>query len=479
MKVRNPRTGDFDYEIAPANPAAVSAEAARLRAAQPAWAALGVEGRAAVFEKFAAAAERHAAAITAALMIDTGRGAIARVEVASLPASIRRWASRAPQIFAGLDEGPSPSATPGIELRTRFVPYTLFGAIAPWNFPVILSHIDALPALMAGCAALIKPSEVTPRCVAPLRAALAEVPELAAVMAYVEGGALTGQALIAAVDYICFTGSTQTGRKVAEAAARALIPANLELGGKDPLIVLASADPVAAARTALRASVVASGQACQSIERIYVARAIAEPFLAELVAAARGVRLNHPDIGAGEIGPFIFAPQADKVAAQIDAAVAGGARILSGGQVETLDGGKYLRPTVLVDVTPAMAVMADETFAAVLPVTVFDSIEEAIALANASPYGLSAAVFAASAEEAEAVAARLEVGAVSINDGALTSMVWDATNSSQKASGLGPSRMGDEGLLRFLRRQALIRQTGTPLPLAAYAEDAHAGPSGR
>lgn len=472
MKVRNPRTGEFDYEIVPADPATIAAEAARLRAAQPAWAALGAEARAAVFEKFAAAIERHAPAITAALMIDTGRGAIARVEVASLAGTVRRWAARAPQILAGLDAGPTPSATPGIELRTRFVPYALFGAIAPWNFPVILSHIDALPALMAGCAALIKPSEVTPRCIAPLRAALAEVPELAAVMAYVEGGAVTGQALIAAVDYVCFTGSTETGRKVAEAAARALIPANLELGGKDPMIVLASADPIAAARTALRASVVASGQACQSIERIYVARAIAEPFLAELVAGAKAARLNYPDIAAGEIGPFIFAPQADKVAAQIHAAVAGGARVLAGGSVETLGGGKYLRPTVLVDVTPEMVVMADETFAAVLPVTVFDDVDQAIALANASPYGLSAAVLAGNAEEAEAVAARLEVGAVSINDGALTSMVWDATNSSQKASGLGPSRMGDEGFTRFLRRQALIRQTGVPLPLAAYAEDA-------
>jgi succinate-semialdehyde dehydrogenase / glutarate-semialdehyde dehydrogenase len=263
-----------------------------------------------------------------------------------------------------------------------------------------------------------------------------------------------------------------TGRKVAEAAARAFIPANLELGGKDPMIVLASADPVQAARTALRASVVASGQACQSIERVYVARAIAEPFLAELVQAARTCRINYPKITSGEIGPFIFARQAEIVQAQIDDAVAKGAKVLTGGAVEQRGGGFYLLPTVITGVTPDMAVMREETFGPVIPVVVFDHVEEAITAANASEYGLGAAVIAGTAEEAEAVGARLEAGAISINDGAMTSMVWDAENCSRKLSGLGPSRMGDSGLTRFLCAQALIRQNGAPLPLSAYAEDA-------
>jgi succinate-semialdehyde dehydrogenase / glutarate-semialdehyde dehydrogenase len=470
MKVRNPRTGEYDYEIAPMDRAEVFAVAQRLRKGQPGWLALGASGRAAVLERFAMAIERHAPAIAGALTTDTGRRTVSWIEVEGLPRTIRRWAARGQELIAALDGGEQPSATPGIMLKGRHIPYPLFGAIAPWNFPIVLSHIDAIPALMAGCAALVKPSEITPRFIAPMRAALAEVPELEAVFAYVEGGAETGQALIEAVDYVCFTGSTATGRKVAEAAARALIPANLELGGKDPMIVLASANPVHAAQVALRASVVATGQACQSIERIYVAREIAEPFLAELVRAASAVRLNYPDIGSGDLGPFIFAAQADKVAAQLEDAVAKGARILTGGEVETLGGGKYLRPTVVADVTPDMVIIAEETFGPVLPVTVFDSVDDAVAMANDSHYGLSAAVLAGSLEEAEAVGMRLEAGAVSLNDGALTSMVWDATNSSQKASGLGPSRMGDEGLLRFFRRQALIMQTGTPLPLSAYSE---------
>jgi acyl-CoA reductase-like NAD-dependent aldehyde dehydrogenase len=301
-----------------------------------------------------------------------------------------------------------------------------------------------------------------------MRAVLAQVPELP--LAYVMGGAGEGQALIEEVDYICFTGSTATGRKVAESAARRLIPANLELGGKDPMIITGSADPAWAAGVALRSSIVATGQACQSIERIYVARTIAQPFLEALVAGAEAVRLTHPDPTSGHCGPFIFPPQAEKVQTQIDAAIAAGARVLTGGMVEQLGGGTYLRPTVLVDVTPDMALMREETFGPVLPVTVFDTLDQAIVLANDSAYGLSAAVLAGSLDEAAAIAPLLDVGAVSLQDGALTSMVGDATNLSRKGSGLGPSRMGDTGLLRFLREQALIRQTGAALQIDAYAE---------
>ncbi len=468
MKAADPRTGEVAFAFEPASPEDVAVEAARLRAVQPAWEAAGADVRAATLAALAARIERDSEAVFQALAVDTGRRAVARIEIDGLVRNLRKWSARGPELFAALPRDPMPSATPDIAIVPSFSAYPLFGAIAPWNFPIVLSHIDAVPALMAGCAALIKPSEVTPRFVAPMRAILAEFPELP--LAYVQGGAKTGEALVAAVDYVCFTGSTATGRKVAEAAARALIPANLELGGKDPMIVTASADPAWAARIALRASAVATGQACQSIERIYVARAIAEPFLAALVAAAEATMPSGPDAGSGHLGPFIFPAQADKVAAQIDEAVAHGARVLAGGRIETIGGGRYLRPTVLADVTPQMAVMREETFGPVLPVMIFDDVAEAIAQANDSDYGLSGAVLAGSLEEAEAIGRQLEVGAVSLQDGALTSMVGDATNHSRKGSGLGPSRMGDEGMLRFLRRQALIRQLGQPLTIEAFAE---------
>lgn len=471
IAVTNPRTGEIDYRIEAASREEVAATARRLREAQPAWLALGPEGRAEILRQWAEAIERDAARLSERLSVDTGRIGIARLEVTSVAAIIRRWAGRAPPLIASLDSGDRPSATPGITIGSRHAPYPLLGAIAPWNFPLLLGLIDAVPALAAGCAAIVKPSEVTPRFIPVLRETIGAVPELASVLAIVEGDAATGQAIVDQVDYVCFTGSVATGRKVAEAAARAFIPANLELGGKDPMIILPSADPVKAARIALRASVLATGQACQSIERVYVHRSIADAFLAALIEQARAVELTWPDPAKGQIGPFIFPPQAAKVQAQIDEAVAKGARLLTGGTIETLGGGKYLRPTVLTDVTPEMAVIAEETFGPVIPVQQYDEIEQAIALANDSDYGLSAAVIG-DAAEAERVAERLEAGAISINDGALTNAVFDAENSSFKLSGMGPSRMGDSGLLRFLRTKALIRQNGEAAALAAYGEGA-------
>ena len=468
MKARNPRTGKEDYDFLESSREEIAATAAALRKAQGSWEDIGPAGRAVVLTRFADAIDAHAAEIAGALSVDTGRGTVSMIEVQGCSANIRRWASRGRELFDRLDVAAHPSATPGVEIVTNYSAFPLFGAIAPWNFPVILSHIDAVPALMAGCAAMVKPSEVTPRFVEPMRRVLAEVPELP--LAYVMGGADVGQALIEEVDYVCFTGSTATGRKVAEAAARMLIPANLELGGKDPMIVTANADPDWAAGVALRASVVATGQACQSIERVYVARPIAEPFLNALVAAAERVELTYPDPHKGHLGPFIFPAQAETVQAHIDDARSHGARVLTGGEIEALDGGKYLRPTVLADVTPQMTVMREETFGPVIPVTIFDDIEDAIQAANDTRYGLSAAVLAGSLDEATAVGVRLDAGAISLQDGAMTSFVGDATNQSRGCSGLGPSRMGDSGMLRFLRERALIRQMGDPLPIDAYAE---------
>lgn len=471
IPVRNPRTGETDYAIEAVPADEIAAIARRLRQAQPDWLAMGAEARAAVLVKWAEAIEARGGDLVAKLSVDTGRVAIANIEVFSVAGTLRRWAATGPAMIAALDLKDVPSATPGVTISNRHVPYQLLGVIAPWNFPMLLALIDAIPALLAGCAALIKPSEITPRFIPVLRETVAAVPELAKVLAIVEGDAETGKAIVGNVDYVCFTGSVATGRKVAEAAAAAFIPANLELGGKDPMIVLPSADPVKAASIALRSSVAANGQACQSIERLYVHRSLADAFLSSLVEQAKGVAFNYPDIAQGHIGPFIFPPQADKVQAQIDAAVAQGAKVLHGGQVETLGGGKYLRPTILTDVTPDMAIIAEETFGPVIPVTIYDDVEEAIRLANDTIYGLSAAVIGDPAE-AEKVGERLEAGAISINDGSLTAGVWDAENCSFKQSGMGPSRMGDAGLYRYFRVKAIMRQNGEAAPIAAYAEQA-------
>lgn len=470
IDVVNPRTGLVDYQIDATSRQAVADVAARLRAAQPAWSALGSAGRAAILCQWADAIDASSQRLVEKLSVDTGRVAIAGIEVFTVANMLRRWADIGPDIIASLDQANVPSAMPGIMIGSRHVPYCLFGAITPWNFPLLLGLVDAIPALMAGCAALIKPSEITPRFVPVLRETISRVPDLAQILEIVEGGPETGQAVVEHVDYICFTGSVATGRKVAEAAGKAFIPANLELGGKDPMIILPSADPVKASSIALRSSVAANGQACQSIERVYVHRSIAEPFLTSLVEQAKAVQPNYPDISSGHVGPFIFPPQAAKVQAQLDEAIAMGATLHCGGQVETLGGGKYLRPTVLTNVTPEMAVIRDETFGPVIPVIFYDDIEDAIAQANDSIYGLSAAVIG-DVSEAEAVGARLEAGAISINDGSLTAFVSDAANEAFKQSGLGPSRMGNPGLTRFFRTQAIIRQDAVAASIADFAEN--------
>jgi acyl-CoA reductase-like NAD-dependent aldehyde dehydrogenase len=418
--------------------------------------------------RFAAELTARRETIQAALETDTGRRRISGQEIDSVIGAIAGWSAMAPTLMPeGWVDG---RAMPAVRHAPNWRPYALVGVISPWTFPMLLGMIDAVPALTAGCAVIVKPSEVTPRFVGPLRDAIAATPGLEAVLQILPGDGETGQALIDEVDCICFTGSVATGRKVALQAAGRLIPAFLELGGKDPLIVLADADLEAATDAALRGSVLSTGQACQSIERIYVQRGIYGAVVERLTMKANAVGLNWPQIDSGEVGPIIFARQAEILAAQIADAQAKGARVLAGGEIEHHGGGLWLRPTVLVDVTHEMAVMRDETFGPILPIMAFDTLDEAVALANFGEFGLSAAVFAGTLEAAEAVGRRLDAGAISLNDAALTAVFYEAAKQSFKASGVGPSRMGADGLARFFRRQALIANTGQPLPLSAFRE---------
>lgn len=471
IDVRNPRTGEIDASFVAPSAAELKAEVARLRAAQAAWRDAGLPARIAVLQRWREALAARSDALVAALSQDTGRLVIARSELQVVLATIDRWCRQAPTL-ALPEEGRS-EAIPTIAFRSQHVPYSLVGVISPWNFPLTLAFIDAVPALLAGCAVFVKPSEITPRWIETVNDALRAVPELQAVLHIESGARETGEALVAASDIVCFTGSVKTGRAVAENAARHFVPAFLELGGKDPVIVTASADVERSTDIVLRASCLATGQACQSLERVYVAREIFAPFVERLVAKAKQVTINWPDIRGGTLGPFIWAPQAATVASQIAEAVERGAKVLSGGEI--IDhGGKWMLPTVMVDVDASMRIVADETFGPVMPVMPFDSIDEAVALANEGIFGLSAAVIAGSLDEAEAIGLRLDVGAVSLNDGALTGVVHEAEKQSFKMSGLGGSRMGPSGYLRFFRRKALIRQSGAPMPLAAMAEDAAA-----
>jgi succinate-semialdehyde dehydrogenase / glutarate-semialdehyde dehydrogenase len=469
IEVRNPRTGVMDASIVAGDAGDLAHMAKAARAAQISWQALGLEGRAAALLAFKDAIARHIDPIHQALSIDTGRRLVARREIDGVIGSLMGWAAQAPHLL------PSEWVEGRFDKRIRhapqWVPYGLVGVISPWNFPLTLSMIDTIPALLAGCAVIIKPSEVTPRFALPLQAAIAEVPALNGILQIVQGDGATGAALIDVVDAICFTGSVATGKKVALQAAGRLIPAFLELGGKDPLIITATADLDRAITAALRGSVLSTGQACQSIERIYVAREIYPAFIDGLTKAAGAVRFNQPDIGVGEIGPIIFPKQAEILADQIADAKAKGARVLSGGNIEHHLGGLWLAPTIIVDVDHSMKVMSEETFGPIMPIMAFDSVDEAVALANDTIYGLSAGVIAGTLEEAEAIGRRLDAGGVSLNDAALTSQFYEAEKHSFKESGLGGSRMGAAGFQRFCRRKALIANQGEVTPIAAYSEE--------
>lgn len=468
LSARDPRTGKTDHRFQAPDAHDLDAVAARARAAQPAWEALGIEGRAAVLRRFVEELGDRREQLAAALERDTGRRRIARLEADSVMRSVEAWAAMAPGLV-GAQWTPGRSM-PHLRWTTQWVPYPLVGVISPWNFPFLLGMIDTIPALLAGCAVVVKPSEVTPRFAEPVAKAIAAVPELRDVLHVLPGDGVTGQALIDRVDCVCFTGSVATGRKVAVQAAGRLIPAFLELGGKDPLIVLASADVEAATDAALRGSVLSTGQACQSIERIYVQRPIHDAFVERLVAKAEAARLNWPDVNQGEIGPIIFEKQAKVLEDQLKDARRKGATVATGGVIERHGGGLWLKPTVVLNARPDMKLMTEETFGPVMPVQAFDTIDEAVGLANGGVYGLSGAVFAGSPEEAEAVGRRLDCGAVSLNDAALTALFYEAPKQSFKQSGLGPSRMGADGLQRFFRRKALIANTGAPAALQDFAE---------
>ena len=469
LPVRNPRTGEWDHEIPVTSPEDIASITTALRAAQAQWVAMGASGRAACLNRFADAVMAEVGPLGQALSVDTGRSTFAHFEAIKSVELIRMWAERAGPILDELVGAGQSGQVPAVHYQHRLIPYQVVAVISPWNVPLLLAMIDSLAALSAGCSVLLKPSEVTPRFIEPLQRALDAVPELAAVLRIVTGGPETGKAMIEQVDAVCFTGSVKTGRQVSQQAAACFIPAFLELGGKDPAIVLPDADIPLAARAIIRSAIGMTGQACQSLERIYCHESIAEPLTEELLAQLKVLSLTCTEDGAGDIAPLIFERQVETIQAQIDDALEKGATCLLGGE-PVQAGGIWYPPTLLTNVTHDMLIMQEETFGPVIPVVIYGDVEEAVALANDSTFGLSAAVFSADADAAKAVAERLQVGAISINDASLTGIVNDVEKNSFRFSGMGGSRMGPAGLTRFLRKRALLIQTGEPAAVQLFSD---------
>ncbi|MDB5556419.1 MAG: aldehyde dehydrogenase [Rhizobium sp.] len=453
IQVRNPRSGVADYAITPLERPVLAARFNELRKAQICWLEIGLHGRIRAMEQLCDAVDRHYDDILSALSADTGRHEWSVNEIEGLKGITRMRCATAE---AALSEESGQSSDPTLRFQQQYVPYQLVGIISPWNYPLILCMIDAICALLAGSAVAIKPSEVTPRFIVPFKAAIAEVEFLRDVLDVFEGGGETGGWVVDLTDTLVFTGSVPTGRKVQERAASQFKPVFLELGGSDPAIVLAGADPATAAEIVVRGATENSGQLCCAVERVYAHESLLSAFTEEVVARMRALEMNTSDIRKGELGPVIFGRQADILRNQIEEAVAKGARVETGGRIVEHEGGLWCEPTVLTGVTHDMAIMREETFGPVVPIMGFSEQDEAVRLANDTAFGLSATVIG-DEDEAIAVGSRINAGGLWVNDfDTMGGVGARAEKTAFGHSGLGGSRYGYGGFLRFLRKKAIV-----------------------
>jgi acyl-CoA reductase-like NAD-dependent aldehyde dehydrogenase len=350
--------------------------------------------------------------------------------------------------------GPPSPFVKGRKLVVRYAPVGVVGVIGPWNYPLTNSFGDCIPAMAAGNAVVLKPSHVTPLTSLLMGEMLRECGLPEGVYQVAPGFGDTGSALIDEVDFVMFTGSTETGKRVMERAARTLTPVALELGGKDPMVVCADADVERAANAAVHYSMQNAGQTCISTERVYVEEPIYDEFVSLVTDRVQGLRQGTPHgPGSVDLGAMIHPPQSDVVEAHVKDAVEKGARVVAGGHRSDGDGHFY-EPTVLVGVNHTMDCMREETFGPTLPIMKVADADEAVRLANDTPFGLQASVWTKDVAKGERLARRIEAGAVTVNDAQVNYVALELPMGGWKASGLG-SRHGADGIRKYTKKQAL------------------------
>lgn len=453
-----PFAGDLLPAVPQSSVADVHAAALRARAAQADWAALPIADRIQPLLRLAELVLKEKDRLLDVVQWETGKSRVhASIELLGLPAVTSHYASNAAHYLA---EKSVASGTPGL-VRTRVGhrPKGLVGVIAPWNYPLFLAVGDVIPALIAGNAVLSKADSQAPLSLLAARelASRADLPD--DLWQIVAGrGSVIGPALIEEVDHLAFTGSTATGRELAAACGRRLIGASMELGGKNPMIVRADADLDAAATGAVQACFSNAGQICIGIERIYVHESRYDEFVTKLARATGEVTLGAAYDFSFEMGSLTSAEQLETTRRHLEDALAKGARVVAGGRARPDLGPYFHEPTVLVDVTPQMALYAEETFGPVVAVYPVADDEDAIARANDTDYGLSASIWSRDLDAAREMASRVRAGSVNINDGYVAAIgSVAAPMGGMGDSGVG-RRHGPDGLLRYTETQTVAAQ---------------------
>ena len=347
----------------------------------------------------------------------------------------------------------------------EYKPYGVVGIIGPWNYPLVLLLPPIFSALLAGNTVIAKPSEVTAATGVMIEGLFQRIPELAPFVRFLHGGPAVGAALVAArPDLVFLTGSTATGRKVMEAAAKTMTPVICELGGKDPMIVLKDADVKAAARWGVWGAFYNTGQTCMAIERVYVVKELYDAFVHEVIEQTGRLKVGYtPETGnENDVGPLTFQRQIDIIEDHMQDALAKGAKIVAGGHRN----GMFMEPTVMVDVDHSMRLMRDETFGPIMPLMKADDETHAIQLANDSNLGLSASVWSRDLERAQQVAHQLQVGSVNINDTMTHFAIPRLPFGGIKESGIGRTH-GEKDLRQFAQTRAYaIGQPPLPFDIA-------------
>ncbi len=447
IRVCNPANGSLLGEVPAVSEAEARAALIRARAAAKDWARRPIPERARIVRQFAATLSAHAGDVARLISAESGKTLYEAhlFEIVSLMHLSGYFARRAAHILK-----PRRIRISVFKNRASYIHYKPRGVvlvIAPWNFPVSIPMGEVVMALLAGNAVLLKPASLTPLVALRMRELFTEAGLPADVFQVLPGPGRMASSLIeqGGIDYVNFTGSTEVGRRVAALCGEHLIPCSMELGGKDPAIVCADADLETAAQTVVWGAFANSGQICASVERAYVARPVFDAFVDRVVALTCDLKQGPPLSSADlDVGAMTDPQQVDVVEAQVRDAVARGARVLVGGR-RAVHGPQFFEPTVLVDVEPQADVVREETFGPLLPILPFDDEDEAVRLANDSPYGLSAYVFSRDRKRAERIAERLEAGTVMINDVLATHAYPETPWGGVKASGIGRVH-ADDGL---------------------------------